>query len=40
MNLFWVIFWSCVAVDFLVPGVNIALGWYILWAILGTLQDD
>lgn len=40
MNVFACIFWGCVVVDVLVPGVNIALGWYILWGVLGLLAAD
>lgn len=35
MNLFWLIFWICVVVDCVVPGVNIALGWYFFFGLLG-----
>lgn len=40
MNAFWIIFWACIAVDVVVPGVDIALGWYFLWAILGLISED
>lgn len=40
MNLFWLIFWVCVVIDCVVPGVNIALGWYILLGILGTMSSE
>ncbi|UAV89982.1 hypothetical protein REC_133 [Pseudomonas phage REC] len=39
MNIFWLIFWVCVVLDVVVPGVDIALGWYILWAFLGTISE-
>lgn len=39
MNIFWIIFWVCVVIDFIVPGVDIALGWYFLWAVLGLIND-
>lgn len=39
MNFYWLIFWACVVVDVLVPGVNLALGWYFLWAILGIITS-
>lgn len=34
MNIFGVIFVSCVTVDILVPDVNVSLGWHLLWAVL------
>lgn len=40
MNLFWFIFWACVVVDVLVPSVDVAIGWYVLWAGLGLLTDQ
>ncbi|WYN05028.1 hypothetical protein ISREJYDI_CDS0062 [Pseudomonas phage UNO-G1W1] len=40
MNLFWFIFWSCVVIDVLVPGVNVAIGWYVLWAGLGLITNQ
>ncbi len=40
MNLFWLIFWVCVILDVVVPGVDIAGGWYFLWAILGIVTSD
>jgi hypothetical protein len=39
MNIFWLIFWVCVVLDVIVPGVDIALGWYILWALLGSISE-
>ncbi|QXV71776.1 hypothetical protein psageK4_122 [Pseudomonas phage psageK4] len=33
------IFWLMVVLDFFVPGVNIALGWYLLLLVLIALED-
>lgn len=38
MNMFSVIFWSCVVADLVVPGVNIAIGWYVLWGLLACMS--
>lgn len=39
MSLFALIFWICVVLDFFVPGVDIALGWYVLFIVLAALED-
>lgn len=39
MNIFWMIFWTCVVVDVLVPGVDVAMGWYILLGVLGLISE-
>lgn len=39
MNIFGLIFWVCVIVDCIVPGVNIALGWYFLWGALAIINS-
>lgn len=39
MSLFALIFWVCVVLDCVVPDVDIALGWYILFIVLAALED-
>lgn len=39
MSMFALLFWVCVILDCFVPGVSIALGWYILLVVLAVLED-
>ncbi|QHZ60073.1 hypothetical protein PJKIFABJ_00137 [Pseudomonas phage PE09] len=40
MSTFALIFWVCVVLDCFVPGVDIAIGWYLLFIVLAGLENS